>query len=175
MARTPWPCMRCVAHDRSFVSAREVRASASARRHIDYTACFAWLSAGQRRTSRRSGLPQSNSVERHPQAQVLLVVGANVGGMPRPSDELHLALPRHGGKLTSSNRGMYADQPDAVCICRCVPGTDLVLLMGSAHSLRDGLEKPAFIAEHTSGSTKWPGVDGDYYPRAWRNGRPVPP
>jgi len=87
-----------------------------------------------------------------PLADVLLLAGSNVADCsPITTDYIWRCRDR-GGKLIVIDPRMTPITRNADLYLPVRPGTDLALFMGMLHViLRDGLEKRAFIAEHTIG------------------------
>jgi assimilatory nitrate reductase catalytic subunit len=121
-------------------------------RHIDYNGRLCMVSAGTAYKpafgADRSPIPWSEI----PKAQVVLVIGANVGECaPITTSYIWRARDR-GGKLIVVDPRLTPISRNADVYLPVRPGTDLVLLMGMLHViLRDGLEDRKFIAEHTTG------------------------
>src|SRR5438128_12606577 len=87
-----------------------------------------------------------------PLADVLLLAGSNVADCsPITTDYIWRCRDR-GGELIVIDPAMTPITRNADLYLPVRPGTDLALFMGMLHViLRDGLEKRAFIAEHTIG------------------------
>ena len=87
-----------------------------------------------------------------PKAQVVLVAGANVGGVRADHHGLFVAVPGRGGKLIIVDPRMTPICRNADLYLPVRPGTDLALYMSLLHViLRDGMERRDFISEHTTG------------------------
>ena len=121
-------------------------------RHIDYNGRLCMVSAGTAYKLAfgvdRSLIPWSEI----PKAEVLFVIGANVGDCaPITTDYIWRAIDG-GGKLIVADPRMNPFSRRADLFLPVRPGTDLVLLMGMLHViLRDGLENREFIKQHTTG------------------------
>ena len=121
-------------------------------RHVDYNGRLCMVSAGHAYKPAfgvdRSPLPWSDI----PKAQVLLVMGANVGECAPITTDYIWRCRDNGGKLIVADPRFTPIARNADLYLPVRPGTDLALLMGLLHVvLRDGLEDREFIAEHTSG------------------------
>jgi len=121
-------------------------------RHIDYNGRLCMVSAGTAYKpafgADRSPIPWSDI----PKAQVLLVVGANVGECAPITTSYIWRCRDNGGKLIVVDPRMTPITRNADLYLPVRPGTDLVLLMGMLNViLREGLEDRAFIDAHTTG------------------------
>ena len=125
-------------------------------KQIDYNGRLCMVSAGTAYKLAfdvdRSLIPWSEI----PKADVLLVIGANIGDCaPITTDYIWRCRDR-GGKLIVIDPRMTPISRNADLYLPVRPGTDLALLMGILHVIvRDGLEDKQFIAQHTTG---WDGV-----------------
>jgi assimilatory nitrate reductase catalytic subunit len=121
-------------------------------RHVDYNGRLCMVSAGVAYKLAfgvdRSLIPWSDI----PKADVLFVIGSNIGDCsPITTDYVWRCLDR-GGKLIVADPRLNPISRNADLFLPVRPGTDLALLMGMLHViLRDGLENRKFIEEHTSG------------------------
>ncbi len=121
-------------------------------KQIDYNGRLCMVSAGTAYKLAfdvdRSLIPWSEI----PKADVLMVIGANVGDCaPITTDYIWRCRDR-GGKLIVVDPRMTPISRNADLYLPVRPGTDLALLMGILHVIvRDGLEDQKFIDEHTSG------------------------
>lgn len=121
-------------------------------KQIDYNGRLCMVSAGTAYKLAfdvdRSLIPWSEI----PKADVLMVIGANVGDCaPITTDYIWRCRDR-GGKLIVIDPRMTPISRNADLYLPVRPGTDLALLMGILHVIvRDGLEDRKFIEEHTSG------------------------
>ncbi|MCC6993804.1 MAG: molybdopterin oxidoreductase family protein [Deltaproteobacteria bacterium] len=121
-------------------------------RHVDYNGRLCMVSAGTAYKQvfgvDRSPLPWSDI----PEAQVLFIIGANIGECaPITTDHVWRCRDR-GGRIIVADPRMTPITRNADLYLPLRPGTDAVLLMSMLHViLRDGLEKRAFIEAHTTG------------------------
>ena len=121
-------------------------------RHVDYNGRLCMVSAGVAYKKvfgvDRSPLPWSDI----PKAQVLMIVGANIGECYPITTSYVWECRDNGGKLIVIDPRMTPISRNADLYLPVRPGTDLILLMSILHViLRDGLEDKQFIAEHTTG------------------------
>jgi len=121
-------------------------------RHVDYNGRLCMVSAGHAYKPAfgvdRSPLPWSDI----PKAQVLLIIGANIGDCAPITTDYVWRCRDNGGKLIVADPRITPISRNADLYLPVRPGTDLALLMGLLHVvLRDGLEDRQFISEHTSG------------------------
>ena len=145
-------------------------------KQIDYNGRLCMVSAGTAYKLAfdidRSPIPWSEI----PKADVLMVVGANIGDCaPITTDYIWRCRDR-GGKLIVIDPRMTPISRNADLYLPVRPGTDLALLMGILHVIvRDGLEDKQFIEGHTTG---WDAVAQsvkDYDPRKAAEMTGVPP
>ena len=121
-------------------------------RHIDYNGRLCMVSAGVAYKLAfdvdRSPIPWSEI----PKAQVLFVIGANVGECaPITTDYIWRCRDR-GGKLIVADPRLTPISRNADLFLPLRPGTDLALLSGMLHViLRENLQDEKFIAGHTTG------------------------
>ena len=121
-------------------------------RHIDYNGRLCMVSAGTAYKLAfgvdRSTIPWSEI----PKAEVLLVIGANIGECAPITTDYIWRCRDNGGKLIVADPRMTPITRNADLFLPLRPGTDLALLMGILHViLRDGLEDREFIANYTTG------------------------
>jgi assimilatory nitrate reductase catalytic subunit len=121
-------------------------------RHIDYNGRLCMVSAGTA-YKLAFGIDRSpNPWWDIPRAQVVLVMGANVGECAPITTDYLWRCRDAGGKLIVADPRMTPITRNADLYLPVRPGTDSVLLMGMLHViLRDNLENRAFINEHTQG------------------------
>ncbi len=145
-------------------------------RHIDYNGRLCMVSAGV-------GYKLAFNVDRSPiqwseipKADVIFVIGANVGECaPITTDYIWRARDR-GAKLIVADPRMTPITRNADLFLPLRPGTDLVLLMSMLHViLREGLEDHDFIAAHTSGFDEVAESVKPYNPRMAAEQTGVPP
>src|SRR5260370_24035639 len=124
-------------------------------RHIDYNGRLCMVSAG---TAYKASL----GVDRAPnpwndisEAELLFVIGANIGEWP-PITTAYICRARDkGAKLIAADPRFTPIARNADLYLPVRPGTDLALLMAMLHVIiRDCLTDPAFIAAHTAGFDK---------------------
>ena len=135
-------------------------------RHVDYNGRLCMVSAGVAYKKifgvDRSLLPWSDI----PKAQVLLIVGANVGECYPITTSYVWECRDNGGKLIITDPRMTPISRNADLYLPVRPGTDLILLMSMLHVvLRDGLEDKKFIADHTTGFEAFADSVRDYEPQ----------
>jgi assimilatory nitrate reductase catalytic subunit len=145
-------------------------------RNIDYNGRLCMVSAGHAYKPAfgvdRSPLPWSDI----PKAQVLLVVGANIGECAPITTDYVWRCRDNGGKLIVADPRITPITRNADLYLPVRPGTDLALLMGLLHVvLSDGLEDRQFIAEHTSGFEAVAEAVRPYDPRKVAEMTGVPP
>jgi assimilatory nitrate reductase catalytic subunit len=145
-------------------------------RNIDYNGRLCMVSAGHAYKPAfgvdRSPLPWSDI----PKAQVLLIVGANIGDCAPITTDYVWRCRDNGGKLIVADPRMTPITRNADLYLPVRPGTDLALLMGLLHVvLRDGLEDREFIAKHTSGFEAVAEAVRPYDPRKVAEMTGVPP
>ena len=121
-------------------------------RHIDYNGRLCMVSAGTAYKLAlgidRSTIPWSEI----PKAEVLFVIGANIGECAPITTDYIWRCRDNGGKLIVADPRMTPITRNADLYLPLRPGTDLALLMGMLHIiLRDGLEDREFISQYTTG------------------------
>jgi len=121
-------------------------------RHIDYNGRLCMVSAGVAYKLAfdvdRSLIPWSEI----PKAQVLLVIGANIGECAPITTDYIWRCRDNGGKLIVADPRITPIARNADLFLPVRPGTDLALLNAMLHVvIRDNLQDEQFIAEHTSG------------------------
>ena len=145
-------------------------------RHIDYNGRLCMVSAGTAYKLAfgvdRSLIPWSDI----PEAEVLFVIGANIGDCaPITTDYIWRGRDR-GGRLIVADPRATPITRNADLYLPLRPGTDLVLLMGMLHIvLRDGLEDRDYIARHTTGFEAVADSVRSYDPRSVAERTGVPP
>jgi assimilatory nitrate reductase catalytic subunit len=145
-------------------------------RHIDYNGRLCMVSAGTAYKLvfgvDRSLIPWGEI----PKAQVLFVIGANIGECAPITTDYVWRCRDNGGKLIVADPRMTPITRNADLFLPLRPGTDLVLLMGMLHVvLRDGLEDRDFIAQHTTGFEAVAESVRGYDPRSVAAKTGVPP
>jgi len=121
-------------------------------RHVDYNGRLCMVSAGVAYKLAfgvdRSPIPWSDI----PKADVLFIIGSNVGDCSPITTDYVWRCRDRGGRLIIADPRLNPIARNADLFLPLRPGTDLALLMGMLHVvLRDGLENQQFIAEHTTG------------------------
>ena len=121
-------------------------------RHIDYNGRLCMVSAGMAYKLAfgidRSTIPWSEI----PKAEVLFVIGANVGECAPITTDYIWRCRDNGGRLIVADPRMTPITRNADLYLPLRPGTDLALLLGMLHViLRDGLEDREFIGRYTTG------------------------
>jgi len=145
-------------------------------RHVDYNGRLCMVSAGHAYKPAfgvdRSPLPWSDI----PKAQVLLVIGANVGECAPITTSYIWRCRDRGGQLIVVDPRFTPIARNADLYLPVRPGTDLQLLMGMLHVvLREGLENRAFIEAHTTGFEAVAESVKPYDPRTVAERTGVPP
>ncbi len=135
-------------------------------RHVDYNGRLCMVSAGVAYKKvfgvDRSPLPWSDI----PKAQVVMVVGANIGECYPITTSYLWECRDNGGKLIVIDPRMTPISRNADLYLPVRPGTDLILLMSMLHIiLRDGLQDKEFIAAHTTGFEAFAESVRDYNPQ----------
>ncbi len=121
-------------------------------RHIDYNGRLCMVSAGVAYKLAfgidRSTIPWGEI----PKAEVLFMIGANIGDCAPITTDYVWRCRDNGGRLIVADPRMTPITRNADLYLPLRPGTDLALLMGMFHViLRDGLEDREFIEQYTTG------------------------
>ena len=121
-------------------------------RHIDYNGRLCMVSAGTAYKLAfgidRSTIPWSEI----PKAEVLFVIGANIGDCAPITTDYVWRCRDNGGKLIVADPRMTPITRNADLYLPLRPGTDLACLMGILHVIvREGLEDREFIQKYTTG------------------------
>jgi len=145
-------------------------------RHIDYNGRLCMVSAGTAYKLAfnidRSPIPWSDIAA----ADVVFVIGANIGECAPITTDYIWRARDHGAKLIVANPRMTPIMRNADLYLPLRPGTDLVFLMSMLHViLREGLEDRAFIDAHTSGFEAVAESVKPYDPRSAADRTGVPP
>jgi assimilatory nitrate reductase catalytic subunit len=145
-------------------------------RHIDYNGRLCMVSAGTAYKLAfgidRSTIPWSEI----PKAEVLFVIGANVGECAPITTDYIWRCRDNGGRLIVADPRMTPITRNADLYLPLRPGTDLALLMGMLYViLRDGLEDKEFIANCTTGFEAVEKSAQDWNPRKVAEITGVPP
>lgn len=145
-------------------------------RHIDYNGRLCMVSAGTAYKLAfgidRSTIPWSDI----PKAEVLFVIGANIGDCAPITTDYVWRARDNGARLIVADPRMTPITRNADLYLPLRPGTDLVLLMSILHViLRDGLEDREFIDKHTTGFEAVAESVRAYDPRTAAEQTGVPP
>lgn len=121
-------------------------------RHIDYNGRLCMVSAGTAYRLAfgidRSTIPWCEI----PKAEVLFIIGANIGECAPITTDYVWRCRDNGGRLIVADPRMTPITRNADLYLPLRPGTDLALLMGMLHVIiRDGLEDREFIGQCTTG------------------------
>ena len=121
-------------------------------RHIDYNGRLCMVSAGTA-YKLSFGVDRSpNPWSDIPKAEVLFILGANIGECAPITTDYVWRCRDAGGKLIVADPRMTPITRNADLYLPVRPGTDMALLMAMLHVvLRDGLERRDSIAAHTTG------------------------
>ena len=121
-------------------------------RHIDYNGRLCMVSAGVAYKMALGVDRSPNPWADIPKAQVVLVVGANIGDCAPITTDYVWRARDNGARLIVIDPRMTPITRNADLYLPVRPGTDLALLHGMLHViLRDGLQDQAFIDAHTTG------------------------
>jgi len=145
-------------------------------RHIDYNGRLCMVSAGTAYKLAfgidRSTIPWSEI----PKAEVLFVIGANIGECAPITTDYIWRCRDSGGRLIVADPRITPITRNADLYLPLRPGTDLALLMGILHViLRDGLEDREFIANYATGFEAVEKSATDWNPRKVAEITGVPP
>jgi assimilatory nitrate reductase catalytic subunit len=145
-------------------------------RHVDYNGRLCMVSAGVAYKLAfgvdRSPIPWSDI----PKADVLFIVGSNVGDCSPITTDYVWRCRDRGGKLIIADPRLNPIARNADLFLPVRPGTDLALLMGMLHVIvRDGLENREFIAQHTTGFDAVKAAVAEWTPLAAAARTGVPP
>jgi assimilatory nitrate reductase catalytic subunit len=124
-------------------------------RHIDYNGRLCMVSAGVAYKTALGVDRAPNPWSDIPRAEVLFVIGANVGECAPITTDYIWRARDNGAKLIVADPRFTPIARNADLFLPVRPGTDLALLMAMLHVIiRDGLTDPEFIAAHTTGFEK---------------------
>jgi assimilatory nitrate reductase catalytic subunit len=145
-------------------------------RHIDYNGRLCMVSAGTAYKLAfgidRSTIPWSEI----PKAEVLFVIGANIGDCAPITTDYVWRCRDNGGRLIVADPRMTPITRNADLYLPLRPGTDLALLMGILHViLREGFEDREFIEKYTTGFAKVAESVKEWEPRKAAEITGVPP
>jgi assimilatory nitrate reductase catalytic subunit len=145
-------------------------------RHIDYNGRLCMVSAG-------TAYKGAFGVDRAPnpwsdisKAEVVMVIGANIGECAPITTDYIWRARDNGAKLIVADPRMTPIARNADLFLPVRPGTDLALLMAMLHVIiRDGLTDGAFIQAHTTGFEKTAESVEPWTPRRAAEVTGVPP
>ncbi len=145
-------------------------------RHIDYNGRLCMVSAGVAYKLAfgvdRSTIPWSDI----PKAEVLFIIGANIGDCAPITTDYVWRCRDNGGRLIVADPRMTPISRNADLYLPVRPGTDLALLMSILHIiLRDRLESREFIEKYTVGFDAVADSVKKYDPRTAAEITGVPP
>src|SRR4249919_2744986 len=121
-------------------------------RHIDYNGRLCMVSAGTAYKGALGVDRAPNPWSDIPKAEVVMVIGANVGECAPITTDYIWRARDNGAKLIVADPRFTPIARNADLYLPVRPGTDLALLMAMLHVIiRDGLIDDAFIAGHTTG------------------------
>jgi assimilatory nitrate reductase catalytic subunit len=124
-------------------------------RHIDYNGRLCMVSAGTAYKGALGVDRAPNPWSDIPQAEVVMVIGANIGECAPITTDYIWRARDNGATLIIVDPRMTPIARKADLFLPVRPGTDLALLMAMLHVIiRDGLTDAAFIAAHTTGFEK---------------------
>jgi assimilatory nitrate reductase catalytic subunit len=119
-------------------------------RHIDYNGRLCMVSAGTAYKAALGVDRAPNPWSDIPKAEVLFIIGANVGECAPITTDYVWRARDNGAKLIVADPRFTPIARNADLYLPVRPGTDLALLMAMLHVIiRDGLTDPEFIAAHT--------------------------
>jgi assimilatory nitrate reductase catalytic subunit len=145
-------------------------------RHVDYNGRLCMVSAGVAYKLAfgidRSTIPWSEI----PKAQVLFVIGANIGDCAPITTDYIWRCRDNGGKLIVADPRITPIARNADLFLPVRPGTDLALLLAMMHvTIRDHLVDRAFVEQHTTGFDRVAESVRDWDPRRAADITGVPP
>ena len=145
-------------------------------RHIDYNGRLCMVSAG---TAYKLAFGVDRSTipwEDIPKANVLFVIGANIGDCAPITTDYIWRCRDSGGRLIVADPRMTPITRNADLYLPVRPGTDLALLLGMLHVIvRDKLEDREFIERYTTGWAEVAASAQKYDPRTAAEMTGVPP
>jgi assimilatory nitrate reductase catalytic subunit len=145
-------------------------------RHIDYNGRLCMVSAGTAYKGALGVDRAPNPWSDIPKAEVLLVIGANIGECAPITTDYIWRARDNGAKLIVADPRFTPIARNADLFLPVRPGTDLALLMAMLHVIiRDGLTDPDFISAHTTGFEKTKESVESWNPRFAANVTGVPP
>ena len=124
-------------------------------RHIDYNGRLCMVSAGTAYKGALGVDRAPNPWSDIPKAEVVMVIGANIGECAPITTDYIWRARDNGAKLIVADPRFTPIARNADLFLPVRPGTDLALLMAMLHVIvRDGLTDRDFIAAHTTGFEK---------------------
>src|SRR3982750_2037407 len=124
-------------------------------RHIDYNGRLCMVSAGTAYKGALGVDRAPNPWSDIPKAEVVMVIGANIGECAPITTDYIWRARDNGAKLIVADPRFTPIARNADLFLPVRPGTDLALLLAMLHVIiRDGLTDPDFIAAHTTGFEK---------------------
>jgi assimilatory nitrate reductase catalytic subunit len=124
-------------------------------RHIDYNGRLCMVSAGTAYKSALGVDRAPNPWSDIPKAEVVIVIGANVGECAPITTDYIWRARDNGARLIVADPRFTPIARNADLFLPVRPGTDLALLMGMLHVIiRDGLTDQDFVEAHTTGFEK---------------------
>ena len=124
-------------------------------RHIDYNGRLCMVSAGVAYKTALGVDRAPNPWSDIPKAEVITLIGANIGECAPITTDYVWRARDNGAKLIVADPRFTPIARNADLYLPVRPGTDLALLCGILHVIvRDRLTDDAFIAEHTTGFEK---------------------
>ncbi|MFN7997564.1 MAG: molybdopterin oxidoreductase family protein [Bryobacteraceae bacterium] len=145
-------------------------------RHIDYNGRLCMVSAGTAYKGAFGVDRAPNPWSDIPKAEIVMVVGANIGECAPITTDYIWRARDNGAKLIVSDPRFTPIARNADLFLPVRPGTDLALLMGMLHVIiRDGLTDREFIAQHTTGFQKTAESAEPWNPRRAADVSGVPP
>jgi assimilatory nitrate reductase catalytic subunit len=145
-------------------------------RHIDYNGRLCMVSAGTAYKGALGVDRAPNPWSDIPKAEVIVVIGANIGECAPITTDYIWRGRDNGAKLIVADPRFTPIARNADLYLPVRPGTDLALLLAILHVIvRDGLTDQDFIAAHTTGFEKTAESAGPWDPRRAAEVTGVPP
>src|SRR6266498_294438 len=145
-------------------------------RHIDYNGRLCMVSAGTAYKGALGVDRAPNPWEDIAKAEVVMVIGANIGECAPITTDYIWRARDNGARLIVADPRMTPIARNADLFLPVRPGTDLALLMAMLHvMIRDRLTDGEFIAAHTTGFEKTARSVADWDPRRAADVSGVPP
>jgi assimilatory nitrate reductase catalytic subunit len=145
-------------------------------KHIDYNGRLCMVSAGTAYKGAFGVDRAPNPWSDIPKAEVIFVIGGNVGECAPITTDYIWRARDNGAKLIVADPRLTPIARNAALFLPVRPGTDLALLLGILHVIvRDRLTDDAFIAEHTTGFEKTAASAAEWDPLRAAQKTGVPP